>query len=355
MNMDYARTDLPVLLLYNINHTWSSEEIKESHTIAKALYKALRGEGHPVNMLCIEDQDVESILKDFPPDDYIVFNWLEELPGLPNSYSQAARVLEIMGFTYTGADSQALAFTQDKRLVKQQLDRCGVTTPRWRIYTRPSHNGWKHFPAIVKPAFEHCSYGVTRDAVVWTPEELSERVTYVVDTFKQPALVEEFIDGRELHVTIVGNGTLHVLPPAEMDFSAFANANDRLCSFESKFDPGSSSYNLIELRLPAPLTDEEFQTVSQTAIQAYRATNCRDYARLDVRLRDGVCYVLDVNPNADISPDTSIVLSAKAAGMSYGQLGSLLINLAARRHRIYGAMPRLPVPRRREKVAVPVS
>jgi D-alanine-D-alanine ligase len=336
MNIEYARTDLPVLLLYNINHQWSSEEIEESQSIARTFYEALQSEGHPVRVICLEDQNLESLLSEYQPDDYIVFNWCEELPGIPRSYSRAAQALEGMGFTYTGADSQALALSQDKRLVKQQLDKCGVTTPRWRIYNKPMSNGWKHFPAIVKPAFEHCSYGVTRDAVVWTPEELSQRVSYAIKTFNQPALVEEFIDGRELHVTVVGNGVLHVLPPAEMDFSAFEDVKDRLCSYDSKFDPESPSYNLIELHLPASLTEQEFELLSETAINAYHATNCRDYARLDLRLCDGIFYVLDVNPNADISPDTSLVLSAKAAGMSYGQLGSLLVNLAARRHRKYG-------------------
>ena len=154
----------------------------------------------------------------------------------------------------------------------------------------------------------------------------------MLDTFQQPALVEEFIDGREFHISVLGNGKLHTLPPAEMDFSAFENVKDRLCTFESKFDPQSTSYNMIELHLPAILTQDEQHQIEAVALAAYRLVGCRDYARLDLRLRDGIFYVLDVNPNADFSPDTSLAMSAELSGLSYGQLGSLLVNLAAGRH-----------------------
>jgi len=121
-----------------------------------------------------------------------------------------------------------------------------------------------------------------------------------------------------------------------MDFTAFQNIRDRLCTFESKFDPQSISYNLIEMRLPAPLSQDEQRQIESIAISAYCAVGCRDYARLDIRLRDGIFYVLDINPNADISPDTSLAMAAEVAGLSYGHLASLLINLAAERHPKFG-------------------
>ena len=131
---------------------------------------------------------------------------------------------------------------------------------------------------------------------------------------------------------MLGDGKLHTLPPAEMDFSAFNNVKDRLCTFESKFDPQSRSYSMIELHLPAVLSPSEQRQLETAALAAYRLVGCRDYARLDLRLRDGIFYVLDVNPNADFSPDTSLAMAAELCGLSYGQLGSLLINLAAGRH-----------------------
>lgn len=338
MNTDTLRTDYPVLLLYNLDPAWPAEDRNESFQAMEKLMGELQREGHTVIPVCLEDANLAGQLAEYAPDDYLVFNWCEEIPGAPRSAAEVARCLEDLGFTFTGADSQALILAQDKRLVKRVLRRSGVPTPAWKIYDNSAQNGWERFPAIVKPAFEHCSFGVTREAVVRSPQELRQRIEYVLEAFAQPALVEEFIDGRELHVTVIGNGTLHVLPPAEMDFSAFADVRDRLCTYESKFDPQSVSYNDIKLHLPAPLTADEQARLEQTALAAYRATSCRDYARLDIRMRGGTFYVLDINPNADFSPDTSLALAAERVGCSYGRLGSWLINLAAQRHPVFGAL-----------------
>jgi len=117
-----------------------------------------------------------------------------------------------------------------------------------------------------------------------------------------------------------------------MDFSAFQDVQDRLCTFDSKFKPGSRHYDQIRLNLPALLSDEEVETLERVAQAAYRVMGCRDYARLDIRLRDGVFYVLDVNPNPDISSDTSMACAAESAGYSYGAMLSKMVNLAAHRH-----------------------
>lgn len=338
MNTDTLRTDYPVLLLYNLDPSWPAQDRDEAYQVMEKLRGELQNQGHAVTPVCLEDADLAGKLADYAPEEYLVFNWCEEIPGLPRSAAEVARCLETMGFTFTGADSQTLVLTQDKRLVKRVLRRSGVPTPAWKIYDAGAENGWQRFPAIVKPAFEHCSFGVTREAVVCTPEELNRRIAYVLKEFSQPALVEEFIDGREFHVTVIGNGTLHVLPAAEMDFSAFDDVRDRLCTYESKFDPHSIPYNAIGLRLPAPLTPEEQAELERVSAAAYRATQCRDYARMDIRLQEGVFYVLDVNPNADISPDASLALAAEAAGYPYGRLGSWLVNLAAQRHPVFGVL-----------------
>jgi len=328
----HCRTDLPVLLLYNVDPSWPPQDIQDCHAEAHLLKDALVEVGHPVQEVCVQSAELETHLDGVNPNEHLILNWCEELPGIPRSASLVAKALDRMGFTYTGASAEALVFSQDKRLVKARLRAQGIPTPRWRILTTASSDGWDCFPAIVKPAFEHCSFGVTRDAVVLSSVELAERIFYVLETFQQPVLVEEFLDGREFHVTVLGNGKLNMLPPAEMDFSAFKNIKDRLCTFESKFDPQSMPYNLIELRLPASLSQDEQCQIEEIALNAYRAVDCRDYARLDLRLRDGIFYVLDINPNADISPDTSLAAAAEWFGLSYGRLASLLINLAAERH-----------------------
>ena len=121
-----------------------------------------------------------------------------------------------------------------------------------------------------------------------------------------------------------------------MDFADIEEDCRRVCTYDSKFNPNSPDYKMIQLCIPARLSLEEKQRLETTAIAAYRATNCRDYARMDIRQRGDTFFVLDVNPNADLSPDTSLAISAGLAGYSYGQFGSLLINLAVKRHPLYG-------------------
>jgi len=177
---------------------------------------------------------------------------------------------------------------------------------------------------------------VETTSVVLTPDELSERIRYILEKFNQPALVEDFIDGREFSVSIWGNGAPRVLPPAEMDFSALKDVRDRLCTFDSKFRPGSRDYEQIQVRLPARLKEIEYERLKRTVLAVYRKFGCRDYARVDVRLQDDLFNVLDLNPNPDISPKNSMVQAAELTGYSYGEMVSYLVNLAALRHPIFG-------------------
>ena len=135
-----------------------------------------------------------------------------------------------------------------------------------------------------------------------------------------------------------------MLPAAEMDFTALDCLRDRLCTYESKFMPGSMHYEKIELKVPALLEAQEILQLEHTAIQAYQLIGCRDYARIDLRLRDGLFYVLDINPNPDISPDTSLAYAAEAAGLSYGNVGNTLVHFAAGRHPVFGSGQYMPVP-----------
>ena len=341
--MDFCncRTDLPVVLLYNLDLSWCQEDIFECLEITKQLKDALIKVGHPVHAVCVQSAELESALKDFDPDEHLIFNWCEELPGIPHSEYQVAQALERLGFTYTGTDSHALAVNQDKRLTKRLLQQWNIPTPAWQAYTSTDMIGWERFPAIVKPAFEHCSFGISREAIVQSKAELIQRVGYVIEELQQPAIVEDFIDNREFHVGVIGNGELRVLPPAEIDYSSFLDIHDRLCTYELNFDRKSLAYKLTTPKLPIFLTESQLTRLEQTVIASFRATNCRDYARMDLRLQDEVFYVLDVNPNADLSPDTSLVLAAEQIGLSYGQLGSLLINFAAQRHNKFSIYPEI--------------
>jgi D-alanine-D-alanine ligase len=332
---DQRCKDLSVLLLHNLDGGWEASDLEKTLEEIDTLEKAIRDEGHPVTNVPVYDSDLASRLKGFHPSRHIVLNWCEGFPGVPFSEASVASSLESLGFVYTGSTPQVLALSWDKGKVKHLLRDSGIPTPAWRLYNDLETDGWGTFPAIVKPAREHASSGVTSDAVVLNPEKLRARIAHVLEYFQQPALVEDFIDGREFHVSLWGNSSVEMLPPAEMDFSAFKDVQDRLCTFESKFKPGSRHYDQIKLSLPASLDREEFEALEQVAHAAYRVMGCRDYARLDIRLRDGVFYVLDVNPNPDISSDTSMACAAEVAGYSYGAMLSKMVHLAAHRHPVF--------------------
>jgi len=327
-----CRTDLPVLMLYDVDPAWPQDVIRDRRDEVHRLINALTAVGHPVTGACLETTDLTTLLQQYDSEEIIVFNWCDDIPGIPHSCALAAKELKMLGFTHTGADFKALTFSQDKRKIKRRLEKAGIPTPAWEVYASARAKTRERFPAIVKPAFEHCSYGISRDAVVQTPAELAQRLGYVLDDLQQPAIVEDFIDGREFHVGVLGNGTPCVLPPGEIDYSGFSDIHDRLCTYESNVDKKSLAYRLTAPRMTSRLSPAELQALNKVAAQAYLATDCRDYARMDIRLQDGIFYILDVNHNADINSETSLVLGAEKIGYSYGQFGSLLVNLAAQRH-----------------------
>lgn len=332
---------IPVVLLYNVDPDWEQAEKEEVIKLSMELGHALIDVGHPTVFVPIVNEDIAGRLRTFNPSEHIVFNWCESLPGVPHSEWLVAEALEKLGFTFTGAGSETLALAQDKYRVKVILDQAGIPTPAWRIVHHAGPCEWKRFPAIVKPMNEHCSAGINRDSVTLNAGELEKRIPLVLDTYHQPAMVEEFVDGREFHVSVWGNEKLTVLPVAEMDFSYFKNVKDRLCTYDAKFIPGSDHYEKIETLLPAPLNAREKKSLAKVCCDAYRALGCRDYARMDIRLSKGVFYVLDVNPNADISSEASMACAAEIAGITYGQMGSEFVFMAARRHPVFSTMKEL--------------
>jgi len=327
------RTPSPanVLLLYGVHPDWEPHEQDRVVRETRRLGGAIRRRGHRVRLLEIQGNHLVDALAPFDPAEAVVFNCFEGLPGLEGGEAEIVDVLERLGFAYTGATPEAIRLSYDKPRVRSLLEENGVPVPCWAQFDEPGQHQWDLFPAIVKPAWEHCSIGVDRWAVVLNADELARRVAHVIDAYGQPALVEDFIDGREFHVPLWGNETVEMLPPVEMDFSAFGDVRDRLCSYESKFDLDSTSYRRIRSRIPARLTDDEQDALEAACLLAYRMVGCRDYGRIDVRQRDGRMYVLDVNPNADLSADASIALAANKAGFCYGAMGSRLLEWAQNR------------------------
>ncbi len=333
-----SKNNLPIVLLHNVDPSWTRAETADVISQVDQLANELIAQGYKVFQAPVTNTDLATVLAPFDPDNHIVFNWCEELPGIPHSEARIPMFLEQLGYTYTGSTPDTLSLSWDKASVKTRLAEHGVSTPFGWVVDSPPIKGWDKFPAIVKPAFEHSSVGVDHNAVVLDEKTLQRRVAHITERFAQPALVEDFIDGREFHVTLWGNNRLNMLSPAEMDFSAFSDVRDRLCTFDSKFTPGSRHYEGIKLRIPALMSKTKLSALRKTSVAAYRLLGCRDYARIDLRLRNNVFYVLDVNPNPDISSDTSLAYALAADGIGYGEFISQIIQLANSRHSIEKAV-----------------
>jgi D-alanine-D-alanine ligase len=323
---------LKVLVLYDIDHHWDSLEISDARNSNKVLFESLKKEGIETYLEELNDPDLESILDRYNPDDTIIFNLCETLPGIPNSERSVLEIITNKGFTYTGNVPDVIELSCDKQKVKEVVSSLGIRVPYGAVLTPEESADWYLFPAIVKPSRDHCSLTITEKSVVFDTSSLRDQIILVNNELNQPALVEDFIDGREFHVSVWNNEPPEMLPPAEMDFSAFSKAGERICTYESKFIPGSKHYEKIETLIPATLNENLFRKLERKVLATWKGFGCLDYARFDFRLRDDKLYLLDINPNNDISINTSFALAAEMTSYSYGQMLKRIVMMAAERH-----------------------
>lgn len=327
-----APEELQVLFLYDVDPEWDESDRKSTLELNKKMMESLKEAGLPVLPAELRNNSLDSLLSRHDGNKPIVFNQCESIPGITHSEHLVAEIIESHGLLYTGSTPEVLKLAGNKIETKQVMDSHSIPTPEWKVFYEPEAPDWDLYPAIVKTTREHCSTGLDPESVVLNRKELESRIEHVLERYNQPAMVEDFIDGREFHVPLWGNGKVKMLPAVEMDFTAFKDVHDRLCTYDSKFEPCSLHYNKIESRIPAPLNDQARQSLETICLGAYHAVGCRDYARLDVRERDGKLFVLDVNPNADLSFDASIACSAESIGISYPEMLHYLVRLASARH-----------------------
>lgn len=268
----------------------------------------------------------------FRPD--LVFNLCEEAMGDSRHEMSVCATLELLGLPYTGCGPLTLGMALDKGLTKQILRSENIPTPNYFVVTKSPPRALPRgmrYPLFVKPLREDASLGIDRRACVVNNAQLRARCRFVHRHYRQPALVEEYIEGRELNVSVLGNSRPMVLPISEIDMSSIPEGVPRVCDYRAKWFPGSEEYVQTVPRCPAPLAAAAVERVRRIALACYRLLRCRGYARVDIRLsRRGVPYVLEVNPNPSIGPDAGIVRSAAAAGSSYAALIRTIADLALR-------------------------
>jgi D-alanine-D-alanine ligase len=324
-----------VVILYNTYQTWSEQERDDANSFTKSMVDGLSQLGHTVS-ICEFWKDVKPAIRKFKPSEWIVFNWCEGVEDEVGGDARVCAELDAMGYTYTGNSPWTLRLSVEKGRAKRMLERWHIPTPPGRAFSSADEiKTWEHFPAIVKPVSQHCSVAVTRDAVVHTVEQLRERVRYVNEVVKEAALVEQFVAGREINVGIWGNGRPKLLPLREIDFSRIANPLHQMVTWDSKWVPDSPEWNAMPVITQPAVSAELRARIEDIALRTYRAFDCRDYARVDLRI-DGNenPYVVDVNPNPDICWDGGFAGGCAAAGYSYGEAISNIVSMAvARRNR----------------------
>jgi D-alanine-D-alanine ligase len=306
------------------------------------LIDGLRSARFQVDIVNIED-DLERMLaaiRFYRPD--AVFNLVEFFRDDPIQEAYVAGLFEMMGVSYTGNRPITLATCQNKYRTKLLLEAAGLPTAEFFLATKvpvPLDHGLE-FPLIVKPAFEDASGGIEPASVVLDQEQLAARVAHVLGDYEMPALVEEYIEGREIHAAMLGNHPPEVLPLFEMEFEPPDDADDQewqpqIITFRAKWDPHSREFYAMDAVVPPRDLDPVVEAyIREVAVGAYKAVRCRDYARIDMRVDpDGQPFILEINPNPDLVDGAAYAMCARAGGRTYADTLAAIADLGVARSR----------------------
>ena len=294
---------------------------------------ALRKLGHAATLHCL-DGSIKSLHALARLDGDLVFNLAESFAGNDTADACIGAYLELLQKRFTGSGSHGLLYAQDKAVAKKILEFHGIHTP---VFAR-SYRGrldFSHdleFPVIVKPAREDGSIGIEFSAVVSSIRELMERMDWLHANFDSPVLIEEYIEGREMYVGIIGNDKPEALPVVELDLSKLPDGTPRIAAAEVKWGKGTKAYRDTKSAVATDLSEETTLALQQTAMAAYQALELRDYGRVDMRLQpDGRVHVIEVNPNPWLSSKAEFAMAARKAGRTYPQLVEEIVELAMAR------------------------
>jgi len=312
----------------------SEESVAE---VAGEVNASVRKLGYAVSVIPLQRSFVQFIrrVKELNVD--VLVNLCEGFYGRPQWESNVAATFELMHLTFTGNNSRTLTVCQDKHMAKAILSSYGLPTSPSQLVSAVDQPLEVRFPVIVKPNAEDASLGIGPNSVVNDAEALAVQVRRILEMYKQPALVEEYIEGREFNVAVLQNQTVRALPVSEIDFSQVPENLPRICSYEAKWLKDHIMYQTTPPVCPASVDEPLREQLQSLAVAAFQAMGCRDYARVDFRMgRDGNSYILEVNPNPDISLDAGYARALGAAGIEYADFWKYMIDNALERKRRYG-------------------
>jgi D-alanine-D-alanine ligase len=311
-----------------LTRTLDKKEVEEE--VAEALTKL----GHEAE-LHVLDGSIKGLHALARKECDLFFNLSESFAGNDLADYCIAAYLELLEKRFTGAGSHGLLFAQDKAVAKKILEFHGIDTP---VFAR-SYRGrldFSHdleFPVIVKPAREDGSIGIEFNAVVSSIRELMERIDWLHTNFDSPVLIEEYVEGREMYVGVIGNDNPEALPVVELDLSKLPEGTPKIAGAEVKWGKGTAAYRDTKSAIAEDLPQETATLLQTTAVAVFQALELRDYARIDMRLRpDGRVAVIEANPNPWLASKAEFAMAARKAGRTYTQLVGEIAELALGRY-----------------------
>jgi D-alanine-D-alanine ligase len=304
---------------------------------------SLRALDHEVSRTAVGGDVVPVIEALRAADPALVFNLAESFDGKSALESNVAALLNLLGLRYTGSSPAGLLMAGDKSLTKEVLHFHEILTPQFATLYRGAldHVGDLRFPLIVKPTQEDASLGITSKSVVRDVRELLGTMDSLQREFQSPVLVEEFVDGREFYVGVLGNVSPEALPVIELDFSAFPAGRPRIASWEAKWGEGGTGaagetgaeFTGTTSVFPSDLAPELVERMQRVAVEAFNALRLRDYGRVDLRVTaEGRIYVIEVNPNCYLERSGEFARAAAERGLDHQALVERIVELAAARY-----------------------
>jgi D-alanine-D-alanine ligase len=312
------------------------ENSKDYEAVVPQVARTLRGLGHRVSVLGAHG-DVKRLIAGLSrrkPE--LVFNLMEMFGDNVFGDIPVTGLLDLLGLKYTGSGPGELYLSQDKGLTKKLLAFDGILYPRFAVFSKQQGSfetgGNLRMPLFVKPLRSDSSLGIGGKSLVHDAVALMERVTAIRKELNDSALAEEYIEGREFYVGVLGNGQPKALPPIEVDFTGFPEGVPKVLDSKAKWDENSKEYQGTKSVL-ANLPDELRARLQKVAVHAFRALRVRDYGRVDIRLTDtGDIYVLEVNASCYLERSSEFAMAAGAAGMDYPSLIERIVNLTLERY-----------------------
>jgi len=295
------------------------------------VYSTLYNLAHHVHVIGIGDQltDLRSKIRDWKP--HVVFNLLEEFSGIAMYDHHVVAFLELLRQRYTGCNPRGLMLSRDKVLTKQILAWHRVATPAFHLFPfgrRFVEPRKLKFPLFVKSATEDASIGISQASIVEDMDSLRERVTFIHDQVQSDALVEEYIDGRELYVGVLGNTRVTTLPVWEINFGTLSNAQAGIATRKVKWDRKYQQKHGISTGPAGDFDEGQLDRLARLSKRIYRALHISGYARLDFRMReDGKVFLLEANANPDLTYGEDFSAAAASAGIDYDSLIMRIVNL----------------------------